>query len=58
MSPVPGPPPRRPRSPSLPGTGTPTRRSPPSCTSTPVSSSGTWATCSQNSASPPAKTSA
>ena len=44
--PLPTSPPRRPRSPSWPGTGTPTRRSAPSCSSAPAPSSGTWATCS------------
>jgi hypothetical protein len=56
--PSPTSPPRRPRSPSWPGTGASTRRSPPSCSSAPAPSSGTWATCSPSSASPPAKTSA
>jgi hypothetical protein len=41
----------------LPGTSTPTKRSPHSCSSAPALSSGTCATCSRSSASPLAKTS-
>src|SRR5207342_2983200 len=51
-------PPRRPRSPSWPGTGALTRRSAASCSSAPAPSSGTWATCSPSWASPHARTSA